>query len=1125
MEVGLIKWFDFEKGFGVIITPSNGEYFLHKSNTKIQLQDLYLFAPIVFEPHFENNKNTASDCRFPKNVNHLNALLQLNGENQCVEIDSSSFNVLDIGLKRIFNNNKINLLGLLTDSFNTITESIIDFDFISYFKLITKYAKDFTPSDGADLLSDLYQFYGDNLNEEMLFAVWKTKNFHYINKTEFDDYEIPSYIFINKINSLELKDFERILEYENGSQICYDLVIEKLKNLTEQPSVSNIKRAYELLPFVKDKIKNKELNDGITEYLYKNVKEKIGLKLSALPLINDKAVLNEYEALKDRIPNKLSEGQKCQLLKKIEEIIKERASEKMAVNLWMLKYIDNVGEDQVIDFMISESNDYEDKLAVFSKIQLGHNILSILQRLFDKQSPILTFELIAEFIKRKNELRYDFKVTSDLNTFKSKGELVGYDLHHKFQKLVTDKINDSAKCDLFYKGWLDDYPSTYVMSNVELLTNEQLIKILQSDRTNSEYSFQLLKKKSGTLLENQIKYFLQLCEKYLSIDKQKEIDHLILSQKSNEQWFELWKSRETSSIRKDFILELFNDSKGVYDELNTWVKDDIASISQVMDWLYEKLKSLNEVKDRSDFYTAFNIVQKLTELDTKSKETILSLNNKFHNLILWHLGFIKDFDFTTLKGKFIYFKPTDQVYIFKRLFYLKHIGQIDFTFNELDEIIRADTDLYLVNEKFKNDFVLDISTHILIEAIKSYQTTNNFLFESDLILKDLKNNSDKKFKIENYFEKCPGRYVSEHNWNTNGEIKRLEKVVNDQKQEFFQIEFEYSSNIVDGVKKITGRSYNSNLKCWRAPISSVKEVLDFAKEYTFFVNLPDGFHYSNNTHLANFKRDSVPTGIKFCEGRKANKKHNKLKCDFWWCKNQECFQFAEIDHLSQEFLENRDQKKEVWESYTLLDILRILNINTDEYKANEEAIIDGHYYKFLGHINAFNRLLDKLYCKGCDELLYPKESSHFGLYRDTKFNCINNTCSKQEEIIYLNTCLYGECSSIIDSRVSKRCDHGLYICENCGTCCSHSMFKRRLDSLKLLGGYIHPELKYNVETQNGHLEKAEYYCYKCKGMMTQEDPKHFTCNNCQVNYDLSKFKWLDKKWINIPLRRKDYPKI
>jgi hypothetical protein len=181
--------------------------------------------------------------------------------------------------------------------------------------------------------------------------------------------------------------------------------------------------------------------------------------------------------------------------------------------------------------------------------------------------------------------------------------------------------------------------------------------------------------------------------------------------------------------------------------LDDWLLRNTISNEDAKTILFSKIQETTTINSRFDFYTLYNAIKSLFKIDNTSTNSLISLQNLCIPLILWHLKIIKELDFETLKGKFIYFKPNDQVNIFKRLFYLKHIQQIDFDLEKLDEILRADVDLYLSNEQFNNDFVLDISTHIIIECLKSYVKTGNFVFESDLILKDLRNNSDKKFKI------------------------------------------------------------------------------------------------------------------------------------------------------------------------------------------------------------------------------------------------------------------------------------------------------------------------------------------------------------------------------------------
>jgi hypothetical protein len=69
------------------------------------------------------------------------------------------------------------------------------------------------------------------------------------------------------------------------------------------------------------------------------------------------------------------------------------------------------------------------------------------------------------------------------------------------------------------------------------------------------------------------------------------------------------------------------------------------------------------------------------------------------------------------------------------------------------------------------------------------------------------------------------------------------------------------------------------------------------------------------------------------------------------------------------------------------------------------------------------------------------------------------------------------------------------------------MLERRLANLKLTGGYIHDNLIKCVNQKLGHLERAEYFCYKCKAEMTEVSNDVFLCPNCNVKYDTTQYKF------------------
>ncbi len=853
-----------------------------------------------------------------------------------------------------------------------------------------------------------------------------------------------------------------------------------------------------------------------------------------------------------------------------------------------------IQEEKITDELDELLKLWTDNLRSNFNIKAFITFKNIIKRIVDDS---LKFKIIGDL----NEIAKDCLLTSFYQELEKKGKVEGESELREIERLTDNilyflsselkiRINSIVQNYILNNSSLDGLIAAFIegqitdpeviknraKSSINELTISTFTQILNSEVLfDKHFIVELLFKLSSDSSKYEMIY--EVAEKLNDESIFRKIDYHIFSLKKEDVYFKVWLQGKAKIKPLNYLLTYFDENQSKYNMIDDWINKKLISQQEVSSILFHRLENLKKITDRNEFYTVFNIIKKLIEFDLAWVDQIKSLKSSFFNLLLWHLGVANIFDFNMLKGKFIYFNPTDQVYIFKRLFYLKHIGKLNFSFEELDEILRADTDMFLINEKFTNDFVLDISTHILIEAIKSYKATGTFIFESDLILKDLKNNSKKKFKIEEYFAECPGRTIAKINWNTYGKIINKATTVYEGKEyRFFMVRFPYDKKLVDEIKKMPIRKFYNfgKLKFWAVSYKCEVELMEFGKnngflidiekeivlkpddvngfvlydqrdqevisEFPFKKKIADNIHLiADNIHLLVLEKDKDKDEeskmIGFCEGRRAKKKHKVFNKTFWWCQNKACFQIAEDDHLSPKFLSQKTEadyvivsggeNKKIWEYYTFLDILKILNINVDEYKKSPTDFIpNGEYYKFIGQINAFNRLVGKLYCEECNELLYPVESSHFALYRVTRFHCINEKCSEYHKPIYLSHCLNGECHNVVDSRVSKRCSNGMYICDSCGTCCSNELFKRRIDNLKTTGGYIHSSLIHRLNEKQGHLEKAEYYCYKCGGMMAEMSEFVYVCPRCEgVIYDFSKFKWIGKKWINKGDRRKDYP--
>ena len=534
-----------------------------------------------------------------------------------------------------------------------------------------------------------------------------------------------------------------------------------------------------------------------------------------------------------------------------------------------------------------------------------------------------------------------------------------------------------------------------------------------------------------------------------------------------------------------------------------------------MNILAVNLNNFEKIEERESFYVFNQHLKELLDLEENLEflENRISQENiSFFHFANWLFGRSEYFHFEDYKNKLVYLSNDHQIIFLKKLFWLAHQQKFDLTVNKLDELTRIDYDLFKLNQQHNPEIPLDISVHVVIESLKAYSVSQKFLLENELlrlVLKNLTGQKENEFQLRGLFEGCRGRTEMKFNWDRDGEISK----------EYYQAgkyylgihfspgervygnrgTYQYVPNtsferIKESVKELPGRKWNAEKQHWGVPSKYEEQVLNFAQENRFFINF-EGSNYKNNSHLANIKVAEIPQGLSFCEGRLAKEKDNIFSKEFWWCHNQPCYQNCETIH-----------KPEEWEKYTLLDFCLILGFDLNDGNRVGDYIEKGKYYQFISTVNRFNRLLEKLSCSGCNSILHPVEDSHFAHYRVVRFHCEDQNCREFHKEIYLHHCLNGKCNSIIDSRISKKCPNGLYICSNkeCGCCCSHNMMNRRLQNLQSTGGYIPPNLISSVQNKIGHQERAEHFCYDCGNAMEEISNEIFRCSKCAIKYDLTK---------------------
>ncbi len=1111
MIIGLVKWFDPDKGFGVVGTPDGEDYFLHINSFTKKPEKILIKTPIAFSPKTDKakNKNFAENSRLVGNTEDWKLILSHLGKSENVKIEVEvtgrgkrgnpyhhkeiqSFSLIGISLKYfLVDKSEEEISNIITEYFDTDLGAK---QFISYCDLIEKrLSKYFSNENAPNILNNIFSHFGKNLNEEILFNVWKQKKFKFISYNEMDDYEIPESVLKKHIFEIGKPELNRILKFGFGSEFVAYYLDFKFSNIENHTS-AEIRELYQFVEFDPDTEQEKRKYQ--LDILYaERIEVTLTKQANQLDLIRNNDDYNKYNRLLQLIPSQFTDNVKNKITKAINNIITLKCSDEFRSELWLKGLIEEMPFEYVSKYFFDKDTQIDKRISILSKLQTNKQF-ELLKKYSDEYTFEKSFSLLEGLVKKENSLSDYFDLLevlfdSDFWHDKKSNEII-----ELFTNYINNQSNDELKYELFLKGFVKNVPFNIVQKNIHQLEKEDCKKIFKNISKNKSFIKDILTEKITRDNINSLNWLYDLAIEFLDQENFNSFDKKVFDTIEQSEYFKFWEIGKAKIFPQNQVEEILNDKFENYIQIKKWIQNNAITVERISEFLLLYLIKKDEVTDRIIFNKQLNHIKYLLQLSELNLEQIKNIQNEFYNIILWLLDKDTYFNFELLKSKFIFFAPNEQVRIIRKIFFLKANGQYDLTIEKLEELTRFDLDLYKINLKFNPDITIDISTDLVIKALLSYKGNNRFFVENELftvILNDLKLDETRRFKLSNYFENCLGRQTAEFNWSRNGEISKVKFGDN---KFYFAITFEYDPDIVEAVKSLPGRKWNNETKVWGVPSQYETEVLNFAKEKRFFLNI-EGSIYRNNTHLADFKREDIPKGISFCEGRLANKKHEMFKNEFWWCGGQPCFSKCETIHKTDE-----------WEKYTLLDFCEILGFNTDETNKMGDYIPRGYYYQFIALINRFNRLLDRLYCGDCNHILYPSDfgTSHFAAHTIVRFQCRNDDCSNNDEI-YLNHCLNGQCNCIIDSRISKRCDNGLIICDNCGSCCSHNMLERRLSNLKLTGGFIHNKLVICVNEKLGHLERAEYFCYKCKSEMTEISNDIFECKNCNVKYDTTKYKF------------------
>jgi cold shock CspA family protein len=837
-------------------------------------------------------------------------------------------------------------------------------------------------------------------------------------------------------------------------------------------------------------------------------------ELQAFKHIENEEQATDYMKAYLRIQNAVSLETLSKGVKDIFSAWAQKVSNKNAVmDLWLRGGLDVLPGPANIEEAFT-NGDWILKRRIFSRCNDEHRKL-LTVKLIELYSPLEVLNFLSRYVSEINSLdsfSFQKKLSDPVFWIDKPGQVFLELAFSKYKKELTQ----SEVLQLCLAGYPFEFPESFVLENTATLSIDTVEKIISSktisDKGRTEFYRRLLEfVQNEEALETVHKYYKTV--RQCSDDELSIFDHEAAQILPSELYFSLWQNGDGKILPKEALKHFFQ-SVPTIQVVETWIRLGRLKPQDVVSINADIISGLDAVRSRFQFYSFHSCLSYLRKFGMEEVEIAKSVHNSvkiFQEVSLW-ISTQENFSYGRYKPYFLFLSHEHQVCFLKSAFMLHHKGEMKINANELKSLLNVQPP-----ELDKSEIAVNVTIDVLVSAIEQLQKNKQFLVDYDLIaiaLKNLSNNKSYKLQLGDIFEKCAGRTEAEYNWRTSGEIT---KEFFGNGQFYFAITIptriqtwsrlggeRWTANpnfdkLLEAVKQIPGRKYNAQKEHWGVPASQEQEVKKFAIQHRLFFKL-EGSNFANNPHLAEFKKVETPTGITYCEGRLSNQQHQTFNREFWWCCNQPCFQNCETIHTPHQ-----------WREYSFLDFLLILGYNLDDVNRLGDYIEKGKYYQFVSSINRFNRLLERMYCAECNNILQPVEDSHFAHHRVVRFCCANSTCSQHKIEVYLHHCMNGKCNGIIDSRLSKKCPNGLFICSNnkCGCCCSDDMFRRREANLRTTGGVIPEGLARMIQTSAGHLDKAERYCFRC-GTKMDGNGDIFNCGNCNMRYDTTATKPLSK---------------
>ena len=229
----------------------------------------------------------------------------------------------------------------------------------------------------------------------------------------------------------------------------------------------------------------------------------------------------------------------------------------------------------------------------------------------------------------------------------------------------------------------------------------------------------------------------------------------------------------------------------------------------------------------------------------------------------------------------------------------------------------------------------------------------------------------------------------------------------------------------------------------------------------------------------------------YCAPQLSEATNPAIDLPYFWCRGKECFH----NNLGTQTLEEEIN----WYNYTLFHLSEIIGFPM-LHKTVAGYEPEPTVWQFIAITNKVMQKFRRLKCRACGHMMFTERTSGFNRYN--YYECVNPTCAEVRHPVYLNFCF--KCKKgLIDSRDTKQCPNGWYICPTCLACCDDEQYERQAQRYILTKRPVPPRIQ--EKRGKGHNDKGIYFCPQCGNPIQEIDDGHGNsfrgCPECNINFD------------------------